>query len=98
MYSDCLQGGYDAEKDKPKKTLKKPQNHFPVHNGGNNGVKSNIIARSNSVPASSSQRNTAVRINSVYSSCQMTRKKGHQSNTPFNNKPKHILKKYSHNE
>lgn len=98
VYSDCVQGGSDAEKNKPKKILKKPQDHSPVHNGGNNHVKPNIIARSNSLPTSSSQRNTVVRSNSMYSSSQMTRKKGYQSGTPFNHKPKHILQKDSRNE
>ncbi|GFR10521.1 bifunctional UDP-N-acetylglucosamine transferase and deubiquitinase ALG13 [Trichonephila clavata] len=98
VFSDCMQGGSDAEKDKPKKILKKLQNHFPIHNGGNNPVKPNIIARSNSLPASSSQRNTVVHSNGMYSSSQMTRKKGHKSNTPFNNKPKYILQKDSRNE
>ncbi|GFR10518.1 bifunctional UDP-N-acetylglucosamine transferase and deubiquitinase ALG13 [Trichonephila clavata] len=77
VYSDCMQGGFDAEKGKPKKILKKPQNHFPVHNGGNNPVKPNIIARSNTLPASSSQQNTVVHSNSMYSSSQMTLKKRH---------------------
>ncbi|GFT28277.1 uncharacterized protein TNCV_646031 [Trichonephila clavipes] len=34
----------------------------------------------------------------MYLSSQMTLKKGNQSNTPFNNKRKHKLKKDSHNE
>ncbi|PRD33593.1 UNVERIFIED_CONTAM: hypothetical protein NCL1_17198 [Trichonephila clavipes] len=74
------------------------KNHSPVHNGGNNPVKPNIIPRSNSLPASSTQRNAILRSNSMYSSPQMTRKKGYQSNAPFNNKPKHIMQKDSHNE
>ncbi|GFY46614.1 putative bifunctional UDP-N-acetylglucosamine transferase and deubiquitinase ALG13 [Trichonephila inaurata madagascariensis] len=98
VYSDCMQSGYDTEKDKPKKILRKPQNHSPVHNGGNNPVKPNIIPRSNSLPASSSQRNAVLRSNSMYSSPQMTRKKGYQSSASFNNKPKHIMQKDSRNE
>ncbi|GFU32801.1 protein O-linked-mannose beta-1,4-N-acetylglucosaminyltransferase 2 [Nephila pilipes] len=87
----------NIEKNKLKKMIKKPQDHSPVHNSGNNSMKPNIIARSNSLPTSSSQRNTVLRSNSMYSSPQMSRKKGHQSSAPFNHKPKHMLQNDSRN-
>ncbi|CAL1295027.1 unnamed protein product [Larinioides sclopetarius] len=93
VYSDGMQPGSDAEKSRSKKNAKKHQEHSPTHNGGNNSLKPNVIARSNSLPVASSQRNCILRSNSLYSSPQMPRKKGYSSNTPINHKLKHSAPK-----
>ncbi|XP_055941406.1 putative bifunctional UDP-N-acetylglucosamine transferase and deubiquitinase ALG13 isoform X2 [Argiope bruennichi] len=97
VYSDGMQTGSDAEKSRCKKNVKKFQEYSPTHSGGNNSLKPNAITRSNSLPVASSQRNCILRSNSLYSSPQIPRKKGHSSSTPINHKLKHPVPKEVHN-
>ncbi|GIX74416.1 putative bifunctional UDP-N-acetylglucosamine transferase and deubiquitinase ALG13 [Caerostris darwini] len=98
VYSDCVQPGSDMEKNKMKKNNRRYQDNSPSRNNGHNSSKSNIIARSNSLPAASTtQRNSVFRCNSMHSSAQFSRKKTHGPNTSLANKPKSSMPKDARN-